>query len=240
MRDLFLSVASHELKTPLTSLLLQTQLLQRRLGSAGLLREREQQALQLVAAQAQRLDRMIMALLDISRLELGQLSLNVAPLDICALARRLVAEIQPTTEVHVVTCEAPDDELIVLGDDLRLEQVLQNLLQNAIKYSPAGGPVEVTVASEAGSVCVTVADRGIGLPEEAMPRLFERFYRAPNADPHQISGMGIGLYVVREIVRLHGGTVRADAQEGGGSRFMVCLPQATGITTPVPERPQLA
>jgi PAS domain S-box-containing protein len=225
LRDLFLSVASHELKTPLTSLLLQTQLLERRVARGGLLPEREQRTIRVVADQAQRLDRLIAALLDISRLELGQLSLSVAPVDLCALARRVVTEIQPTSDAHPITCAIAESPLLVAGDELRLEQVLQNLVQNAVKYSPAGGPVEVEVAARDGRVCLAVADRGIGLPEDALPRLFERFYRAPNADPRQISGMGIGLYVVREIVRLHGGQVQAARREGAGSRFTVCLPQ---------------
>jgi signal transduction histidine kinase len=104
--------------------------------------------------------------------------------------------------------------------------VLQNLLQNAVKYSPEGGPVEVAVEAWDGQVCLRVSDRGLGIPEEALPQLFERFYRAPNADSQQISGMGIGLFVVKEIVRLHGGRVWAEPQEGGGSRFTVCLPHA--------------
>jgi signal transduction histidine kinase len=225
LRDRFLSVASHELKTPLTSLLLQAQLLQRRVERLAALPEREQRAIQVITAQAQRLDRMIAALLDVSRLELGQLSLSRSAVDLCALARRVVSEVQPTTEAHVVSCTAPEDALIIDGDELRLEQVLQNLIQNAIKYSPDGGPVAVAVEARDGQVCLHVSDRGLGIPEEALPRLFERFYRASNADPQQISGMGIGLYVVKEIVRLHGGRVWAAPQEGGGSRFTVCLPQ---------------
>jgi signal transduction histidine kinase len=225
LRDQFLSIASHELKTPLTSMLLQTQLLQRRVGRAGLLAEREQRTLHVVFEQAQRLDRMITSLLDISRLELGQLSLSRATVNLCALTQRVVTEVQPTTEAHIVTCTAPEEELLVDGDELRLEQVLQNLLQNAIKYSPDGGPIEVIVNPEAGQVYLTVTDRGMGFPAETAARLFERFYRAPNADPRQISGLGIGLFVVQEIVRLHGGSVQAEPQEGGGSRFTVCLPQ---------------
>jgi len=105
--------------------------------------------------------------------------------------------------------------------------VLQNLFQNAIKYSPDGGGVDIEVTPHDGVVCVTVADQGIGIPEEALPQLFERFYRAPNADPRQISGMGIGLYVVREIVHLHGGSVTAARRPDSGSIFTVYLPQWT-------------
>ncbi|NJN19707.1 MAG: GAF domain-containing protein [Oscillochloris sp.] len=228
LRDRFLSIASHELKTPLTSLLLQTQLLQRRVDQAGLLPEREQQTLQTVANQGRRLERMVSTLLDISRIERNQLAISVEPVDLCALVKRIAGEIQPTSEVHRITCLTGETELLVAGDELRLEQVVQNLIQNAIKYSPAGGPIELVVERHESQVCVTVYDRGIGLPEDALPQLFERFYRAPNADPSQISGLGIGLYIVREIVRLHGGSVsaarRTDGQ--GGSSFRVCLPQA--------------
>ena len=224
-RDLFLSVAAHELKTPLTSLLLQTQLLQRRALRAPTLSEQDQRALQVVADQARRLDQMIAALLDVSRLDLGQLSLTRGPVDLCTLTRRVAAELQPTSAIHTLNCLGPEAGLIADGDELRLEQVLQNLFQNAIKYSPDGGGVDIEVAPHDGVVCVTVADQGIGIPEEALPQLFKRFYRAPNADPRQISGMGIGLYVVREIVHLHGGSVTAARRPDSGSIFTVCLPQ---------------
>jgi PAS domain S-box-containing protein len=224
LRDLFLSIAAHELKTPLTALLLQAQMLQRRAQRSEILPAREQHMLQVITDQAHRLDRLIAALLDISRIERGQLSLSREPVDLGALVQRVVAEVQPISEQHTITCEALNDGLIVDGDELRLEQVIQNLLQNAIKYSPDGGPVAVTMARQDGMVCVSVTDRGIGIPEEAFPQLFERFYRAPNANPHQISGMGIGLYVVKEIVRLHGGSVTATCPAAGGSRFTVCLP----------------
>jgi signal transduction histidine kinase len=227
LRDLFFSIASHELKTPLTSLLLQIQLLQRRSQRNANLAEQDQRTLAIVASQTQRLDRMISSLLDVSRIELGQLSLHLAPVDLCALARRVVNEVQPTSEAHPIACHTPATPLIVAGDELRLEQVLQNLLQNAIKYSPDGGQIEVDVAAQGCEVSLTVADRGIGLPVDALVKIFDRFYRASNADPRQISGMGVGLYVVQEIVRLHGGRVDAERRAGGGSRFVVRVPQAT-------------
>lgn len=241
LRDLFFSVASHELKTPLTSLLLQIQLLQRRSQRNANLSDQDQRTLDIVASQAQRLDRMITSLLDVSRIELGQLSLTLAPVDLCALARRVVAEVQPTSEAHPIVCETPAVPLIVAGDELRLEQVLQNLLQNAIKYSPDGGQIEVVVAAQDRQISLTVADQGIGLPADALLKIFDRFYRASNADPRQISGMGVGLYVVKEIVRLHGGSVRAERRAGGGSSFIVCVPQAAGgASHAAPERDELA
>ena len=113
---------------------------------------------------------------------------------------------------------------MVNGDAMRLEQVLDNLVQNAIKYSPGGGSVKVRIEQQSDKACLWVTDEGIGIPHKAVPHLFERFYRAPNVDPQQITGMGIGLYVVKEIVQLHGGTIMVESTEGVGSTFRICLP----------------
>ncbi|HEU4326837.1 MAG TPA: ATP-binding protein [Roseiflexaceae bacterium] len=224
LRDQFLSVASHELKTPLTSLLMQTQLVQRRALREGSLSERDQRALQVITDQAHRLDRMISAMLDISRLELGQLTIVSAPVDLDRLARRVIGELQPTTDQHTIRYQGPEQTLVITGDDLRLEQVLQNLIQNAIKYSPSGGEIAVRIEAAADRARLSVSDQGIGIPPEALARLFTRFYRAANADPRQISGMGIGLYVVKEIVTLHGGSITVSSSEGQGSTFTIELP----------------
>jgi PAS domain S-box-containing protein/excisionase family DNA binding protein len=229
VRDAFLAIASHELKNPLTALLGNIQLLQRRAArEAGLASERLQRTLQVVADQAARLNQMIGALLDISRLQVGQLTFSYAPLDLCALAQQMVAEVQPTLTQHTVTCATPDAPLIIEGDALRLEQVLQNLIGNAIKYSPAGGLVNVRVERRGEWVYVDVTDQGIGIPQEALAKLFERFYRASNGDAEGIGGMGIGLYVVKEIVTLHGGKIAVTSREGEGSTFSICLPLARG------------
>ncbi len=222
-RDVFLSVASHELKTPLTSLMGQAQLLHRR-GLRDGLRERDLRSITVIAEQASRLNKMILALLDVSRLEAGQLSIERAPLDLGVLARRVVAEVQPTLEKHTVVYNGPEVPSIIEGDELRLEQVLQNLIQNAIKYSPTGGQVTVDVTQRGTTACIAVTDQGLGIPQEALPQLFGRFYRAGNVDAQYIAGMGIGLFVVKEIVTLHGGTVEVESTEGRGSTFMVCLP----------------
>ncbi|HEU5101377.1 MAG TPA: ATP-binding protein [Roseiflexaceae bacterium] len=234
VRDQFLSIASHELKTPLTALLGNAQMLQRRAVREGNFVERDQRALRVIADQATRLNKMIAALLDISRIEMGQLSIARAPMDLSALARRVVAEMQPTLERHTISysdCGAP---LMVDGDELRLEQVLHNLIGNAVKYSPAGGTVSVWLEQRGSHACAHVQDQGIGIPAESVPRLFTRFYRANNVDPESISGMGIGLFVVKEIVSLHGGTIEVTSQEHQGSTFTVCLPLATSEPTDQP------
>jgi PAS domain S-box-containing protein/excisionase family DNA binding protein len=229
VRDAFLAIASHELKNPLTALLGNIQLLQRRVArEAGLTSERLQRTLQVVADQAARLNQMIGALLDSSRLQEGQLTSTYAPLDLCALAHQVVVEVQPALTQHTVTCATPDVPLIIEGDALRLEQVLQNLIGNAIKYSPAGGLVSVCVERRSEWAYVDVTDQGIGIPQEALAKLFERFYRASNVDGGGIDGMGIGLYVVKEIVTLHGGTIAVTSREGQGSTFTICLPVVEG------------
>jgi PAS domain S-box-containing protein len=225
VRDQFLSIAAHELKTPLTSLLGQAQLLQRRASKENSLQERDQRTVRVIGDQAMRLNRMISALLDISRIQTGQLSIERAPIDICALTRRVVDEVQPILQQHTVIC-ADSESLMIEGDEVRLEQVLQNLIQNAIKYSPAGGPITVRAEQRGSMACVQVTDQGIGIPQEALPQLFQRFYRAPNADAQHISGMGVGLHVVNEIVALHGGVIEVTSAEEQGSTFTVCFPLA--------------
>ncbi len=111
-----------------------------------------------------------------------------------------------------------------MGDELRLEQVLQNLIQNAVKYSPLGGTVTITLGREGDMARFQVQDYGIGIPADELPRLFTRFYRARNAEAFHISGFGVGLYVVREIVRLHGGDIKVESEEGKGTAFTVLLP----------------
>jgi PAS domain S-box-containing protein len=226
IRDAFLSIAAHELKNPLTALLGHARLLQRRAARAGTQSERDQHAIAIIANQATRLNTMITALLDVSHMENGQLSIERAPLDLCALARRVVADVQPTLTQHTLMINDPGVPLIVSGDTMRLEQVLQNLVQNAIKYSPAGGLITVRVEQRDHMACVAVSDQGIGIPQHALPQLFQRFYRATNAEGGGIGGLGIGLYVVKEIVTLHGGTVTVDSAEDVGSTFTICLPLA--------------
>ena len=174
--------------------------------------------------QATRLNKMVTSLLDISRLQLGQLSIEPLPMDLGALAERLVQEAQPILSEHAVEYVPPDEPIVINGDELRLEQALQNLIQNAVKYSPDGGAVEVRISRRNGHALVAVTDRGIGIPSEALPQLFTRFYRAPNVDPQHISGLGVGLYVVREIVELHGGSVEVESHVGVGSTFTLVLP----------------
>jgi PAS domain S-box-containing protein len=224
-RDQFFSIAAHELRTPLTSLLGNAELLQRRLARDGALSERDQRALRVIVEQGRRLNQLISALLDLSRLERGQFALELRPVDLGELARHIVEETLPSLDRHQVTLNLGDEPLPVRADALRLEQVLQNLLQNAVKYSPDGGTITVTLERRGDRAVVAVADQGIGIAAAAQGGLFQRFYRAVGEHSH-ISGMGVGLYVVKEIVDRHGGEVWVESAEGAGSTFFVALPLA--------------
>lgn len=226
-RDEFLSIAAHELKTPLTSIRGYADILLRgsARGQPAVRSDREQRMLRVIAEQTERLEHQINTLLDLSQIGSNRLSLELRLLDVCRFVDRIVDDIQPTLGRHQVLCSCETSPLIIRGDAGRLEQVMQNLLQNAIKYSPEGGTITVHVARREPEVAIAVADQGIGIPLEAQANLFERFYRAPNAASQGIRGLGIGLAVVIDIVARHGGRVEVTSVEGQGSTFTVLLPE---------------
>jgi PAS domain S-box-containing protein len=226
MRDAFLSIASHELRTPLTILMGQIQLLERRLRASQHLDPRNDRSITTVVNQAGRLNKLISALLDVSRLERDQLQLDVTSLDLRALLQQLVEVFRLDLMQHTLNLHVPDDPVIIPGDELRLEQVFQNLIQNAIKYSPAGGNIEVHLGRHDRHAVVSIRDEGIGIPAADLSSLFSRFFRAGNVATKNIGGVGIGLFVVREIVQLHGGHIDVDSIENAGSTFTVSLPVA--------------
>ena len=228
VRDQFLSIASHDLKTPITTIKGYTNLLQRRAARDGALPETYLRALRIVDEQATRLARLVELLLDASRVQSGQLLIERAPVNLVVLADRLVNVTRPTLVQHRLHLQVPEEPVIVEGDELRLEQVLQNLLSNAIKYSPNGGEIRVRVEQREGQAVVSVSDQGLGIPEEELPQLFNRFYRARNLEGYEIGGMGLGLYIVHYIVQAHGGATRVTSEVGVGSTFEITLPLATG------------
>jgi PAS domain S-box-containing protein len=227
IRDQFLSIASHELKTPITGLLLQIELLERRFQRAGEINTPQQRGLRGVWEQARRLNRLSNALLDVSRIEHGRLLIERQPVALEMLVRRIVEEKQPLWDRHVFQMFCTDGGLVVMCDELRLEQVFHNLLDNAVKYSPQGGLIEVRLERRADQATIQVRDEGIGIPTEAFPNLFNRFFRAGNMDHAYIGGLGIGLYLVKEIVAQHGGAIEVESTEGQGSTFTVYLPLHT-------------
>jgi signal transduction histidine kinase len=225
LRDQFLALAAHELKTPMTAILGSAQLIQRQVERQQDASSRERNRVRSMLDQIQRLNRLIASLLDLTRLQEGRLSIELRPLDLCKVGRQIVEELQPTLHQHELAFICSEQQCWINGDQLRLEQVFQNLLQNAIKYSPEGGSISLELQLRDGYASISISDQGIGIPGEDLPHIFDRFHRGRNVDVSQLSGMGIGLYVVKEIVELHGGTIDAQSVEGQGSRFQLMLPR---------------
>jgi signal transduction histidine kinase len=225
-RDEFLSVAAHELKTPVTSLRGFAQSLLRQFEKKQTVEpERVKRALHVINQQSVKLTTLLSQLLDISRVEAGRLVLNQAQTDVVALVRSVAAMIQGLTERHTISVTSPES-LTATIDVLRVEQVLVNLLDNAVKFSPDGGSIDIEVLTpDSHRVQIAVTDRGLGIPVERRDHIFDRFYQAH--DPGFGGGMGLGLYISRQIAELHGGTLEAVFPEEGGTRFIVSLPVGT-------------
>ena len=232
-RDDFISIVSHELKTPITSIKGYAQMLLRRAEEAGR-DERDLKGLRIINDEVDRMVNLINQLLDVSRLETRRLELNLDRVDLVSLASDTVDRLQMTTSRHTLRLRAPQEPIWVTADPLRLAQVLSNLLMNAIQYSPAGGPVEVTVEAQEGRAWVSVRDWGIGIAPEDQPRLFQRFYRGLRKGNASPTGMGLGLYISREIVLRHHGDIAFHSRPGQGSTFLFWLPLDNN---PKPNRP---
>lgn len=238
VRDEFLSIASHELKTPLTSLALQSDSLRASAGrgdAEALVRKSE-----VIRRSVDRLTRLVASLLDLSRINAGRLELELEPVDLAEVARDVVArfEEEAARAACPLSLEAPEP-VVGRWDRVRLDQVLTNLLGNAVKYGP-GRPVEVRVLADGDRALLSVRDHGIGISAADQRRIFERFERAVSR--RHYGGFGLGLWIVREIVEVLGGTVRVESAPGAGSTFTVALSRApepaaarrAGAATPSP------
>jgi signal transduction histidine kinase len=237
LRDEFVSVAAHELRTPMTSLRAAVQLLQRHLAKGQPLDpEFVDRHLKTVDGQSKRMVQLIVRLLDVSRMETGKLSLELKQVDLWQLTEMVVANLQLTTHQHRIEMAAPTPARPIVAevDPLRLEQVLANLLDNAVKYSPEGQAIEVRIDHDRAGVRITVRDHGLGIPLERRDRIFDRFFQA-HLETHQ-SGMGLGLFISREIVRQHGGDLIAEFPNDGGSCFVITLPLEREVVEPSADR----
>ena len=227
-RDEFLSIAAHELRTPVTSIKGVAQLLQRMMARGTLDDTRLERNLGSIVSQADRLGGLVVDLLDVSRVRGGQLALRPREMDLAALVQKAVASCRDAIENqrHIITVEGASEPCQMIGDPDRLEQILSNLLDNAVKYSPDGGEIAVRLWHDAETVSIDVADRGIGLAEGMPARIFEPFGRAANATEQNIPGMGLGLYISRQIAERHAGMLSAESDgEEHGTTFRLHLPR---------------
>ena len=220
-KDEFISMASHELKTPVTSLKGFLNLLQRRLTSPE--DEKELHYLARMNAQVHKLTKLINDLLDISKMQTGQLIYRQERFDLDALVQEIVENIQGTTQTHPLLLEG-QTQAEAFGDRDRIGQVLINLLNNAIKYSPQASTVVVRVAKDQNNALVSVQDFGIGIAKEHQQKIFERFYQVTDPEERTYPGLGIGLYISLEIVKRHGGQIWVESKKGEGTTFHFTLP----------------
>ena len=220
LKEDFLSAAAHDLKTPLTTLLGQAQILEVRFGRDQSLAQ-HQPAIARVAREARRLSTLVDDLLDASRIEEGKLEVRLEPVDVAAVVRQ-VAERQRAGKQRIVL-EARD-RLTGSVDRRRIEQLVDNLVENGLKYSGDDTPVEVRAWRDDGEIHISVRDHGIGIPMTDLPHVFDRFHRAANVDARRYAGIGLGLYICRGIVAQHAGRIWVESTVGGGSTFHVTLP----------------
>jgi signal transduction histidine kinase len=234
MKDIFLSTASHELKTPLTSVIAYSELLDEHGGTLS--PEQRGEFLGRLQAEANRLLRLIDDILDLTRLETGKLSLRRERLSVNAVVRAAVETARPLAAKHGVTVERQLDESLadVEIDEVKTRQVVVNLLVNAIKFSPERETVTIATRADSGFVVVEVVDRGPGIEPDETAHIFELFGQGLREGDGQTSGLGIGLHLVKRITELHGGHVGVNSILGEGSTFWVRLPGAELSSQPVP------
>ncbi len=228
LKDEFIALAAHELRAPLAVLRGSTQMLlvQTARGKGPALAEWQTEALQGIDQATTRMIELTEDLLDVTRLQAGRLELHKDIINLVPLLQRLIARLGMTAGQHQLSLYSEREQCIVNVDQHRIEQVFTNLIGNAIKYSPHGGPVEVLLRQDEQehSVVISIRDYGIGIPVQQQARIFGRFARADNAAAHGIGGTGLGLYLCHELVERHGGQIWFESEEGKGSTFFVRLP----------------
>lgn len=217
----FIDIASHELRTPLSALGLTVSAAHRRTDKGEPL---ESKTIERLERQVHRMADMISDLLDASRLERNRMTLNPVALDLRALVSTVVEDFRGRTPERAIEVALPGEPVPVEADPQRIEQVIANFLDNAAKYSPPGSPIEIALESD-GAARLSVTDHGVGIPPEQQGRLFERFFRAKMDETQRVPGLGLGLYICRMIVELHGGRIGVQSAPGQGSTFFFIVPE---------------
>ena len=221
----FVANVSHELRTPLTNIRSYTETLLDAAGDIPL--DTEKQFLGVISSESERMARIVTDLLTLSRLDYGRMELRMTRFSLSALLRKVADAMKFTAEDsgHELTVDAPDSLPEIAGDRERIEQVVVNILSNAVKYTPSGGHIRLAACEgEKNTVRITVQDDGIGIPAEDVPRLFERFYRVDKARSRAAGGTGLGLAIAKEIVEKHGGHIELESEYGKGTTVHITLP----------------
>lgn len=223
LRDTFLSAVAHEFRTPITTILGYAELFRYALPQLDL-PEQLKKAVHIISLQSKRLERLASMVLTSTRLESGTLQLELQPFDVGATVAAIVEELQLLSHDAKIHFQAPDHAYIVNGSEAHFEQAVYNIIQNAIKYSPAQSDVFVELREQDGNVVVKVEDHGIGISEKDLPHIGERFYRASNGERLTKNGLGIGLFLVKEFITLQNGRIEISSVEGEGTTVQLILP----------------
>jgi PAS domain S-box-containing protein len=218
-KDEFIGIAGHELRTPITTIKGYLQLLedQSQEGAAKLFTEK-------ALRQVNKLNRLIGDLLDVTKIQSGQLQYNMISCFLLPLIRESLDTVRQMYTSHFLEAELPAEDIVITADGAKIEQVLINLLTNAIKYSPDARKIRLTVTREPHRVVVAIRDWGIGIPTEHLENIFHRYYRVESSSEHVIAGLGIGLYISKDIINRHKGSIWAESEVGSGSVFYFALP----------------
>jgi signal transduction histidine kinase len=225
MKDDFIASVSHELRTPLTSIIGYLEVVLA--GDEGELTEGQERSLTVVSRNGERLLRLVGDLLFVAQLDDSRVALEKAHVDLAALARRCLEAARPVAEQRSVELTLESQEFVPLeGDPGRLTQVIDNLLSNALKFTPPGGRVEVRLAVEGEAVHLEIADTGMGVSSADQKHLFERFFRSSEATTKAIQGTGLGLSIVAALVEAHGGSIEVESEIGVGTTFRIVLPMS--------------
>lgn len=225
LKDEFLSIASHELRTPVTSIKGYTQLAKSLIQESDL--ETSSEYLDVALDQIDRMSRLILELLDVSRIETGRLEIRREDINWASFVRSVVERHRTANPERRFQLRLRDDDIDVEGDRDRLEQVLGNLIENAVKYSPEGSDVIVEVEPDGNRVITSITDRGIGIPNDELAQVFERFHRGRHVSSTNYGGLGLGLYISKQIVERHNGAIWVDSRQGEGTTFFFAIPIAT-------------
>jgi signal transduction histidine kinase len=219
----FLNLASHELRGPIT--VLRGYLSMAQGGSLGRLSPELKKVLPLLIGRADEMNALVEQMIEAARLEEGRLELKPEQADLREIAARALELVRPLADGdHPLVIDAPSDAVPVVVDAERIATIVSNLLTNAIKYSPGGGEVRCSVMREDGVAKVSVSDRGVGIAPKDLPRLFTRFGRIANKATNHVPGTGLGLYLSRELARMHGGDLTVTSKPGEGSTFTLAVP----------------
>jgi PAS domain S-box-containing protein len=240
MKSGFISMVSHELRSPLSHIIASTELIQ----EANLSRDQHQDLLNIVHAQSNRLNKFIAQILDVSLLEAGTVKAKQKPVALKPMIEQIIEVFKIRANTHRFEFVVPEGPTIVVGDEAKIQTVLDNLLDNAVNYSPKGSKVSIEVSDRDKEVVISVIDEGIGIPANQLERIFERFHRVNASDDQEQYGYGLGLYISKRLIEIQGGSIWVKSEAGRGSRFSFSLPKwspASGeqVSAVDSDRPQI-